>query len=75
MDGTKAFKSGWIAGFLMAVAAQGGNWLITPMSHPAASDLRKYGVVAQILIAGGISLWLAWREQKGADGTTPESIS
>ena len=49
----------------MAVAAQGGNWLITPMSHPDASDLRKYGVIAQVLICLGGSLWLMWR-QRGA---------
>lgn len=65
----KIFKSGWIAGFLMAVAAQGGNWLITPMSHPDASTLRTYAVVAQVAICAGVSLWLTWRHHPPAAGT------
>ena len=59
----KVFRSGWFAGFLMAVAAQGANWLITPMSHPGASTLRTSGVVAQVLLCLGISLWLMWRQR------------
>lgn len=59
----KVFRSGWFAGFLMAVAAQGGNWLITPASHPDASTLRTYGVLAQVIGCLGISLWLMWRQQ------------
>jgi hypothetical protein len=63
----KSFKSGWWSGFLMAIAAQGGHWFITPASHPGASTLRTVGVIAQIVICLGISLWLMQREKH----TTP----
>lgn len=66
----KVFKAGWFAGFLMAVAAQGGNWLITPMSHPDASPARKYAVIGQIVICLGASLWLTWRQNASAPSAT-----
>jgi hypothetical protein len=67
MTGNKVFASGATAGFLLAVAAQGGNWLISPMSHPDASDLRKYGVIAQVLLCLGGSLWLMWRQKRSEE--------
>jgi hypothetical protein len=59
----KSFKSGWWSGFLMAIGCQGVNWLITPMSHPAASTLRTYAVIGQVILCLGIGLWLIWRQQ------------
>ncbi len=58
----KSFNSGMLAGLLFALAAQSGNWLITPMSHPDASNARSAGVVAQGVICLSVALWLVWRQ-------------
>ena len=63
MNDTKVFRYGWFAGFLMAIAAQGGNWLISPMAHPDASPLRRYGVIAQVVVCLGFSLWFTLRKR------------
>ncbi|HEY3285945.1 MAG TPA: hypothetical protein VGJ96_02365 [Gemmatimonadaceae bacterium] len=63
MDSDKSFNSGMLAGVLLALAAQAGNWLITPMSHPDASNARWAGVVAQGLVCASVALWLVWRRR------------
>ena len=68
MTDHKEFRSGWWAGFLMAVGAQGCNWLIS--SHPEASDLRNFGVIAQVIVCAGISLWLMRRQYASAPQPT-----
>ncbi len=60
----KSFNSGMLAGLLFALAAQAGNWLITPMSHPAASNARWAGVVAQGLLCLSLALWIVWRQRQ-----------
>jgi hypothetical protein len=52
-----------LAGVLLALAAQAGNWLITPMRHPDASNARWAGVVAQGVLCASVALWLVWRRR------------
>jgi hypothetical protein len=54
----KAFDTGVTAGFFLALAGWAGNWLITPMSHPDATPLRRTLVIAQALVCLGIALFL-----------------
>jgi len=54
----KAFDVGVAAGFFLALAAWAGNWLITPMSHPDATPLRRTLVIAQSLVCLAIALFL-----------------
>jgi peptidoglycan biosynthesis protein MviN/MurJ (putative lipid II flippase) len=67
MPSRNSFYWGMVAGMLVSVAAQAGNWLITPMSHPNASTARLYGVIAQGLLCLAAALWLVRRER----ATTP----
>jgi len=54
----KAFDTGVAAGFFLALAAWAGNWLITPMSHPGVTPLRRTLVIAQALVCLAIALFL-----------------
>jgi hypothetical protein len=54
----KAFDAGVAAGFFLALAAWAGNWLITPMSHPDATPLRRTLVIVQALVCLAIGLFL-----------------
>jgi hypothetical protein len=63
MTERKAFDLGAVAGFFLAVAGASGNWLITPMSHPDASAVRRAAVIAQGLISLGIALFLYMRRR------------
>lgn len=63
MTEKRAFDFGAIAGFFIAVAGFSGNWLITPMSHPDASGVRRAAVIAQGLISLGIALFLYMRRR------------
>lgn len=58
MNDKKTFDIGLLAGMLLSVAAQSVNWLITPMSHPAAGSVRQGLVIAQALVCAGIALFL-----------------
>jgi hypothetical protein len=69
MDSRKSFNTGMLAGALFILAAQSGNWLITPMSHPDASDARWAAVVAQGVICASVALWLVLQQQKRRAGT------
>ena len=64
MSNAKADQSLWTIGLLLFVAAQAGNWLITPMRHPDASDLRVAAVVAQGVLALGGAIWLIVRRRR-----------
>lgn len=63
MTERKAFDLGAVAGFFIAVAGMSGNWLITPMSHPDATPIRRAAVIAQGLISLGIVLFLYMRRR------------
>ena len=48
---TDKLKSDYVlGGLLVLVAARGGNWLITPMSHPGATTLDYVLTWAQIIV-------------------------
>jgi hypothetical protein len=64
MTERKAFDLGAVAGLFIAVAGFSGNWLISPMSHPDASGVRRAAVVAQGLISLGIALFLYMRRRR-----------
>jgi len=53
-----------LAGLLFALAAQSANWLVTPMSHPDASNARRAGVVVQGVVCLSVALWLLWRQRQ-----------
>ena len=61
MPKSNAFRSGMLAGILLAIAAQAVNWMISP--HPDASQARKIAVVLQAVVALGLSIWLMFRER------------
>lgn len=54
----KAFDTGAVAGFFLALAGWAGNWLITPVSHPDATPLRRTLVIVQALVCLGIAVFL-----------------
>ena len=64
MDSKSSFTDGMLAGALLIFAAQAGYWLITPTSHPDASDARWVAVVAQGVICASIALGLVLRQRK-----------
>jgi hypothetical protein len=66
MPRRNSFYQGMLAGMLFCVAAQAGNWLITPITHPNSSTARVYGVVAQGVLCLGAALWLVFRERSVA---------
>jgi len=70
MPSRSSFYQGMLAGMLLSVAAQAGNWLIT--SHPNASTARMYGVIAQCVLCLGAALWLVFRERLAA--SVPRSV-
>src|SRR5438105_3445579 len=41
MSDTKSFDWGMVAGMVLIIAANAGNWLITPMRHPDAGPIRQ----------------------------------
>jgi hypothetical protein len=53
----KAFDTGAVAGFFLALAGWAGNWLITPVSNPA-TPLRRTLVIVQALVCLGIAVFL-----------------
>jgi hypothetical protein len=59
----KAFDLGVLAGLLFAISAFSVNWLITPASHPDATQLRQIGVIAQALVAFGAGVFLVLRRR------------
>jgi hypothetical protein len=63
MKEQRAFDLGMLAGLFLSVAAQAGNWLITPMSHLNASAFQHRAVIAQALISLGIALFLILRRR------------
>ena len=64
MNAQKSFDTGMLAGALFIFAAQSVYWLITPISHPDASDVRWAAVVAQGVICASVALWLVLRQRK-----------
>ncbi len=44
------FDAGMLAGVLLILAARGGNWLITPASHPDSTPFQLWATVVGIVI-------------------------
>jgi len=63
MNNHSGFDRGVLAGLLIAVGGSAVNWMITPMSHPDASNLRTIGVAIQAVVALGIGFWLIARDR------------
>ena len=42
---------------LLFVAARGGNWLITPMRHPNATDVQRWLVILQTILSAAGAVW------------------
>jgi hypothetical protein len=61
MSKSSGFDRGVLAGMLITIGAVSGNWLIT--SHPDATTLRTFGVVAQAVLTLGVGVWLIVRER------------
>ena len=60
-------KSDYTLGVLLVfIAARGGNWLITPMSHPGATTLDYLFTWAQIIICLGAGFRLIARSRAPA---------
>ena len=57
------FGRGTVAGMLVILAADGVNWLITPMSHPEAGSAHQIAVIAQVVVCLAAAAWLylAWK--------------
>ncbi len=64
-------SSGLALALLLAfIGAQAVHWLLTPQSHPGASDLRRWAVVAQAAIGLIGAVWV-WRRSRGAHAVQP----
>ncbi|MBI2407753.1 MAG: hypothetical protein HYV19_05600 [Gemmatimonadetes bacterium] len=63
---SKTFASGMVAGMFLSIAGFSGNWLITPLRHPDASNAQRAGVVAQLVLCLAVTAWLVWRHRKSA---------
>ncbi|MGH7576541.1 MAG: hypothetical protein ACREM1_15625 [Longimicrobiales bacterium] len=59
MDARRARGYGVLVGMLLMVSANGLHWFITP-ADLEASTIRKVAVVAQVLVAAALALWV-WR--------------
>ncbi len=46
------FDAGMLAGMLLIFAARGGNWLITPASHPDSTPFQLWATVVGIVVCG-----------------------
>ena len=76
MSNHSGFDRGVLAGLLIAVGGSAVNWMITPMSHPDASNLRTAGIDIQAVLGLGIGIWLIARDRSeraraGAPVNTP----
>jgi hypothetical protein len=80
----RARSFGFLGGLMVAVAASGVNWLITPSAHPDASPLRSMLVIVQVIVgtvlavycwvAGGkVQMVVEEKEEVGSTGRVPEA--
>lgn len=53
-----------VAVLLAMVGGQAIHWLMTPASHPQATDLRTALVVVQAVLGFGAALWFAVRPSR-----------
>jgi hypothetical protein len=63
MNDTKSFDWGMVAGMLFLLAANAGNWLITPMRHPDAGPIQQSWAVAQAVVCFVAAIWIIRRHR------------
>jgi len=57
----RARSFGFLGGLMLAVAASGVNWLITPMAHPDATPFQSTLVIVQVILGTVLAVycWVA----------------
>lgn len=53
----RARSFGFLGGLMLAMAAAGVFWLITPMAHPNATTLRSLLVITQVVLGVVLAVW------------------
>lgn len=53
----RARSFGFLGGLMLAMAAGGVFWLITPTAHPNATTLRSLLVIAQVVLGVVLAVW------------------
>lgn len=53
-----------VVGLWAMVGGQAIHWLLTPINHPHATDLRTALVVVQAVLGVGLALWFAVRPRR-----------
>jgi hypothetical protein len=53
----RARSFGFLGGLMLAMAAAGVFWLITPMAQPDATTLQALLVIAQVVLGVVLSVW------------------
>ena len=61
------FDAGLVAGMLLMLAARGGNWLITPASHPDSTSLDSWLTVAGMVVCVTVAVVLM-RKHRNVSG-------
>ena len=70
MPSQRAFDMGLLAGVLLILGGNAGNWLITPMSHPTASSFQHTWEIGQFIACTGAAIWLIIK-MRPRKGTAP----
>ncbi|MFN2316551.1 MAG: hypothetical protein ABR551_04260 [Gemmatimonadales bacterium] len=53
----RARSFGFLGGLMLAMAAVGVFWLVTPMAHPDATALQSLLVIAQVVLGVVLAVW------------------
>jgi drug/metabolite transporter (DMT)-like permease len=53
----RARSFGFLGGLMLAMAAAGVFWLITPMAHPDATALQSLLVIVQVVVGTVLAVW------------------
>ena len=53
----RARSFGFLGGLMLAMAAAGVFWLITPTAHPNATTLQSLLVIAQVVLGVVLAVW------------------
>jgi hypothetical protein len=74
-DGSRGFWGGALFGMCLIIAANGVNWLITPMRHPNAGTAKTVAVIVQIVVAASVAIWLYLRQRRVPPLPAPTSTT
>lgn len=67
MPSQRPFDMGLLAGVLLSLGGNAGNWLITPMSHPTASSFQHAWEIGQFIGCTVAALWLIMKMRPRKD--------